>query len=160
MEISPYMLLLLLIYSFLFGVSAGVLNDINRIIKTFCGVQYSKKRFDALYDRAFPLIGRLTRLRGEKKGRKIFISILMFFQDILLFVYLGCGIVVLNYYFNRGEFRFYTVFAAGVGFVLYYFTVGKLVVPVFEVIVFFLRVAVKTLTFILIHPFVLAFSGI
>ena len=39
MEISPYMLSLLLLCSLVFGVSAGAVNDINRIIRVALGMR-------------------------------------------------------------------------------------------------------------------------
>ena len=112
MEISPYMLSLLLVYSLVFGVSVGVLNDINRIVRVALGISHAN--------------GASIR-RG---ARKIFGAVAVFviaLQDILLFAYMGIGVVVLNYYLNRGIFRIYSVVAAAVGFVLYYFTLGRVV---------------------------------
>ena len=48
MEISPFLLSLLLGWSFVWGVILGVLNDVNRIIRVFCGEVYSKKHFGKL----------------------------------------------------------------------------------------------------------------
>ena len=39
MEISPYMLSLLLLYSLIFGMSAGAVNDVNRILRIALGIR-------------------------------------------------------------------------------------------------------------------------
>ena len=53
--------------------------------------------------------------------------------------------MILNYYFNDGKFRIYSVVALLCGFFFYRFTVGKLVMLVLEAILFVLRAAVLTL---------------
>ena len=124
MEISPYMLSLLLLYSLIFGVSAGAVNDANRIVRIALGIRNTT---------------------GEPKTcgvRKIFSPlgvILISIQDILLFAYMGVGVVVLNFYLNRGIFRIYSVFATAVGFALYYFTLGRAVMLFSERIIRALR---------------------
>lgn len=139
MEISPYMLTLLLIYSFLFGMAAGVLNDINRIARSlFCGERSG--RFDKLYDVKLFLVGKLSERKQSKLSRRA-IAVLTFFCDVLLFVFIGCGIVVLNYYLNKGQMRLYTITSVSAGFFIYYFTIGKVIMALCEVIVFCIRAA-------------------
>ncbi len=154
MEISPYMLMLLLIYSFLFGMSAGALNDINRIIRALLGVRYSAKRFDSLYAIKLPFVGALGSGREKKGVRRGLMSAVIFFQDILLFAYLGCGTVILNYYLNRGQFRLYTIAAVAAGFAVYYFTLGKIVIFLSEGIIFFVRAGVRIAAYLVSRPFV------
>ena len=160
MEISPYMLMLLLIYSFVFGVSAGAFNDINRIIRAFLGVSYSRCGFEKLYTKKLPFLRKpLERKRVGAAKRKL-LSVIIFFQDILLFVYLGGGVVVLNFYLNRGQFRLYTIGAALAGLALYYFTVGKIVMLASEAIIFFIRATLKVVLFIIFRPVFLIFRKI
>ena len=151
------MLTLLLIYSFLFGMSAGVFNDISRIIRAFWGVRYSKKSFERLYELKLPLVGRLGSGRAEGKWNKRFLGVIIFFQDILLFGYFACGVVVLNYYLNRGQLRLYTVAVAAAGFAVYYFTLGRLLMLLSEGVIFFIRAALNILLHIIFRPFVLLF---
>ncbi|MBO5415807.1 MAG: spore cortex biosynthesis protein YabQ [Clostridia bacterium] len=154
MEISPYMLTLLLIYSFLFGMSAGALNDINRIIRALMGIRYSAKSFERLYSIKLPFVGVLERGSEKKRVKRWIEAVLIFLQDILLFAYLGCGTVILNYYLNRGQFRLYTIAAVAAGFAIYYFTLGKLVIFLSEGIIFFVRAAVRIILYLVSRPFV------
>ena len=126
MEISPYMLTLLLIYSFLFGMSSGVLNDLLKITR-------------ALFF-------------GDEKKKSFILYVLLFFEDLLLAVFIGCGVVVLNYYLNRGQFRLYSVFAVASGFALYYFTVGKAVGFISDYIVRLVRRSARLVCSILTYP--------
>ncbi len=150
------MLLLLLIYSFLFGMSAGVFNDVNRIVRAFFGVRYSGRSFERLYEMKLPFVGSLGVKSEAKKIRKGLLSVLIFFQDILLFAFLGCGTVILNYYLNRGQFRLYTIAAVAAGFALYYFTLGKLVIFLSEGIIFFVKASIRIIFYVISRPFALA----
>ena len=135
MEISPYMLALLLVYSLIFGISAGVLNDANRIIRIALGMQGSKQK---------------------SKKRRLYSAVSIIFigvQDVLLFAYMGVGVVILNYYLNRGIFRIYSIAAAAVGFALYYFTLGRVVMFFAERIVRALRFVISWILKIVTAPF-------
>ncbi len=151
---------LLLLYSFLFGGTVGVLNDLHRLTRIFFGVRYSKKRFTRLYEARLPLLGRAVGEIGTGKIKRVFLPALIFLQDVLLFSFAAAGVAILNYYFNYGQFRLYTVFATLVGFVVYYFTVGKLVMLFSEGIICLARIALTMLFFLLTRPFVFLFRMI
>ncbi len=154
MEISPFLLSLLLGWSFVWGLILGILNDVNRIIRVFCGVAYSKMHFGKLYEINLPIVHRpLGKSEGKIHNKAL--SLLIFFQDIIFFIVTGVGITILNYEFNEGRFRFYTVLAVIFGFVLYYFTLGKIVMMVSEGIVFFIKAAILVIFSAILHPFVI-----
>lgn len=123
--------------------------DVHRLIRVCFGVRYSKKTFDWLYAKPLPFLHRPLRMEILKKPKRIFLNILIFIQDIVLLVVSAIGVVLLNYYFNQGRFRIYTVIAVLLGFLLYYFTIGKLVMICSEGVVFIFR-AVVTVIFVLI----------
>ena len=152
MEISPFLLALLLGWSFVWGVSLGVLNDVNRIIRVFCGEVYSKKYFGKLYELTLPIINKPIGRRQSRIGKKS-LSVLIFFQDIIFFAIAGIGITILNYEFNEGRFRFFTVFAVILGFVIYYFTVGKIVMMLSEGIAFFIKATILIVFSAFLRPF-------
>lgn len=142
MEISPYMLSLLLVYSLIFGMSAGVFNDANRIAR----IAFAMRKTSG----------------GQKKNcaRKIYETagiFLISIQDILLFAYIGVGVVILNYYLNRGIFRIYSIAAAAIGFVIYYFTIGRVVMFFAERIIRALRFAIVWILNVVTAPVRLIF---
>jgi len=157
MEISPYYLFLLLLHSFFFGGFLGVLNDVNRIVRVFFGVSYSQKSFRSLYARDLPIIRRPLVLREQGIVKKGALSVLIFFQDLLLMTVGGVGTVLLQYEYNSGRFRFFCLPALIFGFLLYYFTVGKLVMLLSEGIVFIIRATVLILGSCILSPFVKIF---
>jgi hypothetical protein len=157
MEISPFLLTLLLSWSLAFGLILGVLNDVNRIIRVFGGVKYSEKRFGKLYELVLPVVHQ-PLLRKENKFHKKALAVLIFFQDIIFFIVASIGIILLNYEFNEGRFRFFVVVAVILGFLLYYFTVGKVVMAVSEGIVFFIKSTLLVVFSVVFRPFAI-FGG-
>ena len=161
MEISPYLLFCLLISSVLFGVAVGVLNDAHRLTRVLLGVRYGGRRFDRLYTMRLPFVGKTLGEQKEGKGTRIALPILIFAQDVILFGFAGVGTVLLNFYYNNGQLRLYTVAGLILGFVLYYFTLGKLVMLLSEGIVFFVRAFLTVLLWLFSRPlvFFVAFLG-
>ncbi len=143
MEISPYMLSLLLLYSLAFGVSAGVLNDVNRMLRVALGMRDGKGD---------------SASRVRRRVRSILSILFIALQDILLFGYIGVGVAVLNYYLNRGIFRIYSIGATVLGFALYYFTVGRLVMRLAEAMIRILRALMVKIFKIVTFPIRFAFG--
>lgn len=120
MELSPLMMSFLLLSSFVWGCALGMIHDVNRIIRVFLGIKYSKKE---------PII------KADSGTKKIFLDVLVFVQDVCFVSGAAIGTVFLCYHFNDGKIRFFALAAVAVGFLLYFLTVGRLVIFVFEPIV-------------------------
>ena len=116
MEISPVLQSKLLFYSAILGVAVGIVRDLFFTLKH----KLSKKR--AVY-LAVELLGDFTNV-----------------------IILGIGLVLLCYYFNKGEFRGFTVLGALGGFCLYVLTASKAVKIVFA---FFLRLSISLIRLVL-----------
>jgi hypothetical protein len=102
---------------------------------------------------------KITRalLFGEAKKKNAMLSILLFVEDMILVICIGCGVVALNFYLNRGQFRAYSVLALAVGFAVYYFTVGKLVGVISVYIVRLIRAVVRIIYSVVSYPIKLIF---
>ena len=159
MGISPIRLFYLLLSSFFLGIGMGALYDVHRIVRVLLGVRYSKSQFsEQLFLQPLPILGRPLGEIRQGKIKKVFLSVLIFLQDVAWFMIAGFGVVILNYAWNDGRFRFYTVISLFVGFFLYFFTVGKLVIRLSEWIVYVLRAVVSIVFFLCSRPFVKAFE--
>lgn len=158
MEISPIRLLWLLICSCGFGLAVGVLMDLHRLIRVCFGVRYSEKTWEKLYAKPLPILRRPLRPSKPTKAKRLCLNTLIFLQDVLLLTVTAIGVVLLNYYFNQGRFRIYTVAAVLLGFLLYYFTIGKLTMLCSEGIVWLVR-SVVTVIFVLISRPIAVFVG-
>lgn len=157
MEISQTLLALLLFKSFVFGGICGVFYDLNRIVRVLFGVKYSKKAYDKLYAVKLPIVRKKVSM-GEKSGalQAIVINV----GDFLCVIFAAVGIIILNYAYNSGRFRFFTVIGMGVGFIIYRYTVGKLVIAVAEPIAFIFKYFLLSIILIFSCPFVKAGSHI
>ncbi len=150
MEISPFKLTELLIYSFLYGGMLGVINDINRIIRVFFGVRYSRKRFNGLYN--FLKINKSESDVNENKISNICLNIIIVMQDIFLMLSFAVGVIILNYYYNDGKIRFFGLFTTLIGFFLYYFTLGKVIMLISEPIMLVCRTVFKQVFIVVSAP--------
>ncbi len=157
MAISPLLLSLLLLNAFVFGIFLGILNDGSRIVRVFCGVRYSAKSFRSLYARELPIVHRPLGRREQGRLGRGTLSVLIFFQDLLLFTVGGVGTVLLQYEYNSGRFRFFVLPAILVGFLLYYFTVGKCLMVVSEAVAFVIKAALLIVGYCFSRPFVKIF---
>lgn len=149
MEISQALLLLLLFYSFAFGIATAVFYDANRIIRVLCGVKYSKRAYDRLYGIKLPITKRAVKM-GESRG---FIkSVVINIGDFLCVLLAAGGLIVLNYSYNNGRFRFFTVIGLCVGFLFYRLTVGRLVMAIAEPIAFICKYCILSIFIVLSRP--------
>ena len=135
MEISFWHQASLPLLSLIFGLIAGVLYDAVRILRCCLGIKYRHSIPTRLSDIKLPLINN-----GNKEGRlkKVKENLIMFFTDILYFVILTCLMCIFVYAVNNGKIRWYIYFFSFVGFLIYYFTLGKLIIKVSSVFSFIL----------------------
>ena len=155
MEISPILLFTLLFYSFVWGIMIGVLNEINRILRTLIYNENISPRMQKYYDIKLPLVNFTLRDRlSSKKKIKPTYALLLFVQDLGIVLVYVIGLLFLNYSLNKGNFRFFTVITSVIGILLYYFTAGKLIFSLSEFICFAIKVAVTFILFVIFSPFV------
>lgn len=155
MEISPILLFTLLFYSFVWGIMIGVLNDINRILRTLIYNENISPRMQKYYDIKLPLVNFTLRDRlSSKKKIKPTYTLLLFVQDLGIVLVYVIGLLFLNYSLNKGNFRFFTVITSVIGILLYYFTAGKLIFSLSEFICFAIKVTVTFILFVIFSPFV------
>lgn len=119
MEESPILMLWLCIWSTCFGGMLGLLNDLNHALRFFFGLDRGGAVAERILKHPIPIRKRPIRrprttplLAGIRQAT-------VFFQDIAFFLVSGSGIVVLNFTYNDGKNRIYTVLGLGVGFLLY-----------------------------------------
>ena len=153
MEISPILLARLLLYSFYLGMAVGVLYDFFRILKIICGaadVRIPKMKVISL---KIPTTHRYISTQGEGEKRGFFVHAANFCGDFFTVLSACLGLLVLNYGYNEGRFRFFTVLGTICGFLLYYSTVGRLVVGLLSPIAFFVKYTILSFFAILCYPF-------
>ena len=124
MEIFLEKQLINIAYSLILGLIFGIIYDIIRIMYILCGIMsYSGEK------------------RGMVRGRIPFLIFFVF--DLLYMITVTVLYSLFNYARNNGSFRVFILAATVCGFVLYYFTVGRVVMFVSDAVVRFLRLAFK-----------------
>lgn len=152
MEISPILLAEMLFVAFLFGIQSGIVFDIGRTLRALFLGEIKSKKIQKLRNVKLPISKRDAEGK-KRKGLEIFKFIIIFFCDFLWIIYSFSGLMKINYSYNNGGIRIFTVFGLLVGFALYYFTFSRLVIFFVELLSFFMRFVFLALFDIIFFPF-------
>lgn len=141
-DLSQEVLLSLLIKSFILGVALGVFYDFIRAVKMFFGVRY-----------AHPIVKSSAVVN-------VFSYAVTFLTDIAFWSVVGVASILLMYAVGGGVFRGLTYVGLAVGALLYYFSIGRLVLRVSERLVGLIKKALRRVALVLAKPFVLLWRGL
>ena len=124
------------------GGALGLFYDVIRFIKLFCGVRYGE--------------------RAEYRRKSVCTAhfILAFFTDVVFWVAVGILSIALIYSATGGIFRGVTYICLAIGFVAYYFTLGRLVLFLSKKTVKLARRILKAVVKVLRIPLSFALKGI
>ncbi len=111
---SQEILMSLLAYSFILGVLLGMVYDVIRFVKMLFGVRYGREA-DKMRT-----CGALT----------VFLFVLTFIFDFLFCILISVVAVSLTYSMSGGVFRGMVYIGLFGGLILYYFTLGKLILKI------------------------------
>ena len=153
MEIYPEVLWRLLWYSFFGGVLLGALYDTLRLSRVLLGVCHY---VDISPKMRVPSPFR-ERARSPRKRSAVFREVLLALEDLGFCLAAGAVMMLLLFYGNDGGFRGFVLLGLLAGFLLYYATLGALVVRVSEHLVFWLKTAILYAVFYITRPFLFLF---
>lgn len=136
MEVSPIILLKMLFVAFLFGFQAGVVFDLAKSIRSYIFCAPKSKKIKGLYNLKAPILKQSFYMLGQKRIRRACGVAFEVCLDAFFVIYSSYGLVKINFSYNDGDFRFFTVLAFFIGFLLYYFTVSKIILLLLELIMF------------------------
>lgn len=160
MYVSMSQLSLMLLYSIFLGIFLGVSYEIIRLFRITAGIKY-KSSEDKRYDySSLAIVGKYFKNRKQKnkkasKGR-VYIAI----GDILFWLFSAICVSIFIYYYNDGIFRSFVIFGCIVGFLLYYFTVGKVILFISQEIVFYVKIILIYIGFFIFYPIFYLFRKI
>lgn len=138
MEISQTQYLYIILYSLIIGFSLGIIYDIFRIRR----------------------IAFNTREIKNGSKRAFIEGIVIFFEDIAFSIFTGLALTVFIFHANEGKIRWFSIIFAAVGFFIYYFTLGKLVMMFSEFIIRCIRIFISFVVHRILIPCVLFLSFI
>ncbi len=127
MEIYPLIQAKLLLLSFAFGGFLGLVRDGFRLIASFFGGGYAESLKSRLSNAELPILRKPLQSLVDNKICAILTKIIEIIGDSATIVSAGIGITILNYGYNNGEFRFFSILGTFLGFVFYFFTVGRMI---------------------------------
>ncbi len=144
------------LYALFLGFAFGALYDAFRISRVFLGMSYGGKSASYLYEKEYPLIGKLKNKQGKLKNGLLMAAVI--FGDIIYFTVCSLIFTVFIYYTNDGIFRFGALASVFCGFFAYYMTFGRLVIAFAEIICIFLKIITKIFLFAIAFPFKIMYN--
>jgi len=155
MEISPVLLFKLLLFSFAWGIFIAVINDINRFFRVFMCIEDISENSKKYYGKRLPIVKStlldIYNKRWKSKGIHFF---LVCMQDVCLAYIYIIGLVLLNYSFNSGEFRFFSIPISALGCVIYRLTIHGVVFRILEVVDYFVKKVLFLTFYLFFRPLV------
>lgn len=139
-------------YAVVCGLLCGAVYDVFRLVRVFFGITEHAGIGNKLYGIAFPLIGTIHRPMPGRIIRAAHLWV-VFFGDILFALSAGCIFNVFLYVAASGCFRWFYLLFSFIGFLAYYFTIGRLTMMASDFIVCVLRVCLCYGALILTLPF-------
>ena len=142
MEISQLSFVLLAIYSLCFGVILGMVYDVIRVVRVLLGSERAenkkilKKNLREIY---LPIIKRKAYPQKNRIVRKKALFVFVALGDVLFAVFCGAVVVLIAYAYNDGRVRSVMLIGLLIGFLIYYFSVGRLVMMISELVTFVIR---------------------
>lgn len=152
MGISPDRQFAAFLYAVLTGVICGFLYDCIRISRVLIGISRYTRVGKRLYERRLPLIGTVQPVSVSDQHRLVRL-ILLSVGDLAFAGAAGAAFSVFLYHAASGLFRWFYLLGSGIGFFLYYQTVGRLVMLSSEALVFCLKAVFRYLCWLLFSPF-------
>lgn len=154
MEISPYLLFLLLVYSFAWGLILGGIYDGFLFLRMLFGEFATTTKITAQYEKKprpwNKPIKRLTFLAHKRIRNSV-----VFTLDSVLLLISGCGIAVLCYHFNHGQFRVFSLLSCLSGFLFYRISIGRIVFFLFQKLIFLFYMFLSVFLDWISRPFVI-----
>ena len=125
------------VLAFLLGAFFGVVYDVIRIARLFLEIK-NHNVFNKI-EKIF-----LNKFVEKKKIGKVYESVVMGITDIIFFVIISIFMMIFVHIANSGKVRWYIYVMALLGFILYYKTLGKVVLSLSVPLVFYIKKAVST----------------
>ncbi len=158
MEISQISFVLLALYSLCFGAVLGAIYDTVRVQKVLWGESLRESKID-YRNIELPIVKKKAYFSKSNKISKTILNIYFAVWDVLFVTVCGLFVVLVAYAYNSGRVRAVIYLGLLIGFLIYYFTVGKIVMKLSCLIAFLLRSAFVYLYEIIAVPMRLAVKG-
>lgn len=134
MEISQIDLFLLFLYSVATGAVLGVIYDAIRVTRAL--FLSENERYLKI---ELPIIKKAAYPKSAKKLSRVAADIFIAAGDFVFMLTAAVAIILVAYVRNMGRMRWLIPTGVAVGFVLYYYTIGKLILKISGFLAFLIR---------------------
>ncbi len=144
--------ILLLLYSFLVGTGLGLVYDAFRIFRI---ALYGRKKADEKKMQRLACDARSVEISLKSEISQAFPHpsfFLTFFCDVAFCVFSALTVTVMLFQFGDGRVRLFSLLGAFVGFVVYYFTFGKIVMLFSNAIISAIKTVICTVLRYTLYP--------
>lgn len=147
MTISMTNLVLVTLYASVLGLFFGASYDAVRILRVVLGVSSygGKEHFKGIYSRGINNC-------FKHKRNPVLDSVIVGLGDVLYFLFASVSFSVFLYYFNYGRFRWFILLFCILGFLAYYFSIGRAVIYFSDILSQSVILVVNVLIFIIVYP--------
>ena len=151
MYVAEQVTLALLAYSLLIGGALGVIWDIFRVIRI---AVYGRRRWNMAPIRLPPTEKETASVLALTHSQKIpsFAFFATMVTDVVFCLVSAVTVIILLFHLNDGEVRAFALFGALLGFLVYYFSVGRLTVFFSEAIIRFIKRTVSFVCSVTVRP--------
>ena len=153
MEIYPLIMAKMLLVSFLFSLQAGVVFDLLRAFRLLFSGYPKSIRLKKICEARLPVFGKTLCGGNNKKYNRFMKNAVIFFSDVFLFLYSAWGLMKINYSYNDGEIRAFTLIGFFLGAIAYYFLLSRVVAFILEAAVLLVKYALASVFTLITFPF-------
>ena len=139
MEISQFSFILLAVYSIFFGALLGVVYDLIRVTRVLFGAEREGNGKTDFRYIELPIIKRKAYPEKSNKLSGFLLNVWIAVGDVIFAVSCGVLAIMIAYAYNSGKVRAVIFIGLILGFLAYYFTIGRLVMRASELITFLIR---------------------
>ena len=158
MEISPLNMAKMLLFAFVFGIFSGCVFDALRALRAFFSDTPKSKKLGRFCELELPFSKRI--FCKSNRVKRIFWGITVFFCDAFFVVFCVLGLMLVNYFYNEGGVRGFTIFGAVLGFALYYFTLSRVVLFLLEGVILCIRYLIAVFFDLFYRPFLNIYNNL
>lgn len=150
MEISIRYQLISTLLSVGIGIVIGMIYDIFKFFRILSGLEFSSRIQDKVESLKLPIIKNIKMKKGKFSDIKE--KILYFIWDLLFFIAITPVMQIFIHVSSSGIVRWYIIIGALLGYIIYYFTISKVISVIYEYILLAIKIILTYIMFFVKLP--------
>lgn len=142
-----------ILYSAIFGVFSSFLYFCIKILRMVVGVIPVKGPSRAFLNKIDCI--KFRQLKGAKTlNELVFVHLI----DVIYLIFVSVSFCIFAFYFNHGRIRWYLLLSAFLGFLAFYFSIGRLIIYISKYIVYIIKSFTKLIIYAIIKSVKIIFK--